>query len=54
MSVFAERVFETTSTTGTGALTLAGAQADFEAFAERFANNDKVFYVIDQAGSDAW
>lgn len=42
-----DRVLETTTTTGTGALTLAGAVAGFRTFTSRFADQDSVFYVVE-------
>lgn len=45
------RVQETTTSTGTGNLTLAGAVSGFSTFASRFANNDTFYYAIE--GVDA-
>lgn len=46
--VVADRVCETTTTTGTSNVTLAGAVAGFETFsAGGFANNDTCFYLIE-------
>lgn len=53
MTKILNRVFETTTTTGTGALTLLGAVTDFEAFRDQAAHGDKVAYVIVQSGA-AW
>lgn len=50
MSFLADRVVETTTTSGTGTVTLAGAVPDHVAFADAFNNNDPVFYVISQEG----
>ena len=45
---YADRVQETTSTTGTGTVTLSGAVAGYQSFATAFANNATtvVFYTI--------
>lgn len=43
---FADRVKETTTTTGTGSVTLAGAAAGFDAFQDVFAVGDPVCYAI--------
>ena len=51
MTTVADRVLETTLTSGTGTLTLAGAVADHRAFREAFATGARVSYVIDQAGT---
>lgn len=44
--IFADRVKETSSTTGTGTLTLAGAVLGFEAFASAIGNTNTVHYCI--------
>lgn len=51
-NISADRVKETTTTTGTGALTLAGAVSGFRAFSSVMAANDTCFYVID--GGTEW
>lgn len=43
----ADRVKETSTTTGTGNLTLAGAVSGFQAFSAVYANNDTFFYAIE-------
>lgn len=43
--IIADRVFETSVTTGTGALTLAGAVAGYRAFSAVCATNDTAYYV---------
>ena len=42
-----DRVVETTTTTGTGAVTLAGAVAGYQAFSAAFLDQDIVFYCIE-------
>lgn len=44
--VIADRVKETSTTTGTGALTLAGAATAFRTFASRMAVGDTCYYAI--------
>lgn len=44
--IVADRVFETTTTTGTGALSLAGAVTGFQAFDDVCANNDTAYYSL--------
>lgn len=53
MTFFADRVKDTTTTTGTGAITLAGvAPAGYQTFATAFGSDvgRAVFYVIELAG----
>ena len=50
--VVADRVQETTTSTGTGTITLAGAVTGFQSFAA-VGNGNTTFYAIaDQTGSD--
>lgn len=44
--VIADRVKETSTTTGTGALTLAGAMLGFQSFSSKCAVGDTVFYGV--------
>lgn len=44
--VVKNRVKETTSTTGTGTLTLAGAVTGFQAFSSALSNNDTTYYSL--------
>lgn len=48
------RTKETTTTTGTGNVTLAGAATGFEAFSTNMANNDTCFYCISSSGGAEW
>lgn len=49
----ADRVKETTTTTGTGNLTLAGAVSQFSSFSSRFAVNDYFYYaIVGQTGTE--
>tara|TARA_R110001599_G_scaffold234353_2_gene433474 strand:- start:5280 stop:5624 length:345 start_codon:yes stop_codon:yes gene_type:complete len=41
-----DRVKETSETTGTGALTLAGAEVGFDAFSDRLSVGDQTFYTV--------
>jgi uncharacterized delta-60 repeat protein len=52
MPLLADRVKETTTTTGTGQLTLAGAPTGFQSFTTAFGNGASVYYVI--AGGAQW
>jgi uncharacterized delta-60 repeat protein len=52
MSIVADRVRETTSTTGTGTLTLDGAATGFRSFTGAFGNGVSVYYVI--VGGAEW
>lgn len=52
MGLYADRVQETTTTTGTGTITLAGAVTGFRTFTSAFATGERVHYVID--GGAEW
>jgi len=53
MSYFADRVKETSTTTGTGDFTLAGAVSQFEAFSTNFAVGAFFFYaIVGQTGTE--
>jgi hypothetical protein len=43
---YADRVQETTTTSGTGSLTLAGAVAGFQAFSAVFVTGQVVYYAL--------
>ncbi len=49
---YEDRVQETTTTTGTGAVTVLGAVTGFRTFASAYANGDRVTYTI--AGGAEW
>ena len=46
MGGYADRVAETTTTTGTGMIALAGAVSDYQAFSSAFVDGDSVYYCI--------
>jgi hypothetical protein len=46
MPTYGDRVKETSTTTGTGTLTLAGAATGYQAFSNCFADQDIVYYCI--------
>lgn len=52
MAHFRDRVKETTTTTGTGDITLAGAATGFMTFAAEFATNEAFYYCI--TGGSEW
>lgn len=52
--VTGDRVKETTTTTGTGAVTLAGAVSGFRAFSDVAANGDTVYYCIAHQSAAEW
>ena len=49
--VLNDRVKETTTTTGTGTLNLAGAQPNFETFVAGIGNTNSTFYCISHDGT---
>lgn len=49
-----DRVQETTTTTGTGNITLAGAVTNYRTFASVMANNDTCYYAIVDSTNNAW
>jgi len=54
MAEIADRVKETTTTTGTGTITLGGAATGFRTFSSAFSNGDSVYYCIQVAGGADW
>lgn len=52
MFIFADRVLETSTTTGTGDITLAGAVAGFQTFAGECAAGDQFPYYIEAVDGD--
>lgn len=51
--VVADRVKETTTTTGTGAITLAGAANNFVTFSSVLSNSDTTYYaIVDETNND--
>ena len=55
MARIADRVKETTTTTGTGDITLAGAATRFRSFGSQFAvGDDNIPYVIEAQSGSEW
>ena len=54
MTHLADRVRETTSTTGTGNITLSGASTGFETFDVNFAINQEFSYCIQNDSGSEW
>lgn len=54
MAYFYDRVRETTTTPGTGTVTLAGAVAGFRTFSSVLGTNDTVYYVIEDTSASTW
>ena len=52
--VVKDRVKETSATTGTGTLTLAGAVTGFQAFSSALSNGDTTYYAIFESSTGAW
>ena len=52
--VLNDRVKETTTTTGTGALTFAGAVSGFETFAAGIGNSNTTYYAIAHTSANEW
>lgn len=53
--ILSPRVWETTTTTGTGAVTLAGAVTNYRTFASAMANGDTIWYsIVNRADYTQW
>ena len=52
--VINDRVKETSTTTGTGAMALAGVVSGFETFATGIGNNNETYYAIFNTGTTQW
>lgn len=51
---FADRIKETTTTTGTGNVTLLGALSQFRAFSSEYSNDDTFYYAIVGQDGTEW
>lgn len=54
MAIFSDRVQETTTTTGTGSIALAGAVAGFQSFNSGFSSGNTPYYAIVGQGTTEW
>ena len=52
--VLADRVKESTTTSGTGTLTLSGAQTGYQSFGTAIGNGNTCYYAISATGSALW
>ena len=52
--ILKDRVQETSTTTGTGTLTLAGAVTEFQSFSSAIGNGNTTYYTIYVAGGTDW
>jgi hypothetical protein len=52
--ILKDRVQETSTTTGTGTLTLAGAVTQFQTFSSAIGNGNTTYYTIYNAGGTEW
>ena len=53
-NIFYDRIKETSTTTGTGTIVLAGAVSQFQTFTSRFAVGEQIFYVIANQSGTQW
>ena len=54
MSIVRDRVKETTTTTGTGSITLAGAATGYQSFNSAFGTGVRFYYAIGSATGSEW
>ena len=54
MGRFADRVKETSTTTGTGSVTLGGAATNFQTFNSAFGTNVRFYYAIVHQSASEW
>ena len=52
--VLSDRVQESSTTTGTGAFTLAGAANGFQSFNSGIGNGNSTYYTISDSANNAW
>lgn len=52
--IIADRVQETTTTTGTGTVTLGGAVTGYQTFSSVMSTGDTCFYAIGTSGAADW
>jgi hypothetical protein len=52
--VLADRIQETTTTSGTGTLTLAGASVGYKTFSSAIGNGNTTYYVIFDQTANVW
>jgi hypothetical protein len=50
----ADRVWETTTTTGTGSISMGGAKTGFQAFSAGFSSGNTIYYCIAGQGTSEW
>lgn len=54
LSLYADRVRETTTTSGTGSVSLAGAVASYQSFASAFTSGQRVAYALVDTSNGGW
>ena len=52
--VLADRVLETSTTSGSGTITLAGASVGFQGFSTGVGNGNQTYYTIALEGGSEW